>query len=471
MIRRLLPFFLALFSLLPCARSEVIQPSVSPYKLEPVEWLDKDADYTIISNKTPIIADPLMLALMGDEDDHIGLSANMEQIVVSGESLLEQGFHVLSVAPDGQRFLCSEGSRLYLLMGNTLRAVALNLSRCVATQREGMQQSIFYANKQPTQIVGSEGFRWSPDGKYLFVLNGMVSVRLGSIPLMLIDAEKGEMFSIRAYQRDGYQHATAMQGVFSPDSQYLYYTELVGWAVRLCRYDLARATHELLIDTHQGLVAFPGLGMNAQGEIVSLMGWQNTMLLTTFKEGSTGWSFRQEALPSPFSVNFMHFHASGSGSLIDMMSLRQKPVLNLSIGGRRYRLEVKPDDKQQTILFSLKAPFETMKEIEANREEWEWDKTEAGIYAVMMPSGSRYLLMTGLNKKDAITSYWLMDVQTGETVSIQVPEEMETPRSSCRRGNDWYQPGITFLTDDLLLVPGAENQTQLYRLVCENPFK
>ena len=221
------------------------------YKMEPVEWLDRNAEYTLIMPKTPIIADPLMLALMGSEDDDIGPVADTEQTTVSGQSLLEQGLYVLSVSPDGQRILCSAGARLLLMEGSTLRAVALNLSRCAATQREGMEQSIRYASQPAPRLVGSEGFRWSPDGKYICLLNDRQTIQqMKPVLLMLIDAEKGEMFSIRAYQTSNlHERATAMQGVFSPDSRYLYYTEFVDRTARLCRYDLNTQKHELLFDT------------------------------------------------------------------------------------------------------------------------------------------------------------------------------------------------------------------------------
>ena len=157
MLKRLLLMCLILMFMLPSAKSQHDQP-IPGFRLEPVEWLDADKKYTVIGHKSAIIAEPLLLALYGDEAGaNVTSGADMEQTVMKGSALLENGFRALSVSPDGQRILCSEGNQLFVLAGDTLRAVALNLSRCVFN-REGMEQAIWYASLKPSQMIGAEGY-------------------------------------------------------------------------------------------------------------------------------------------------------------------------------------------------------------------------------------------------------------------------------------------------------------------------
>ncbi|MGI6689195.1 MAG: hypothetical protein ACOX6Y_12775 [Christensenellales bacterium] len=470
MIKRLLMLCLVMMFLLPCVQSEGIVPLPPPHRLEPVEWLDKDAEYTLISHKTPIIADPLMLALMGEGNEGVSSDADTEQATASGESLQEQGLYVLSVSPDGQRTLLSEGNQLFLLTGNTLRAVALNLSRCAITKREGMRQSMRYASMKPAQMVGSEGFRWSPDGRYICLLNARLPlVQFRPIPLMLIDAEKGEMFSIRAYEKGmGMGIATAMQGMFSPDSQHLYYTEYLGFSARLCRYDLIGETHELLADTHQELLAYPAMGMNENGDILCVMGARENALLT-FREGAGGWGFTQQALPR---LSVSHFAASGQGAIMELLpaDMQTSKVQLVRYKGQMWR--VTAEQKSYGLHFLLGTPGETTQEALSDIQQGDEEDAQAPIirHITMSPSGNRYLLVTELQDEEKSLRFILLNLQPEESLAeVVLPEEAEISLPFIQRNNPRYPAGITFLAEDLLLVPG-KNHTQLYRLVCDNPF-
>ena len=441
------------------------------YKMEPVEWLDRNAEYTLIMPKTPIIADPLMLALMGSEDDDIGPVADTEQTTVSGQSLLEQGLYVLSVSPDGQRILCSAGARLLLMEGSTLRAVALNLSRCAATQREGMEQSIRYASQPAPRLVGSEGFRWSPDGKYICLLNDRQTIQqMKPVPLMLIDAEKGEMFSIRAYQTSNlHERATAMQGVFSPDSRYLYYTEFVDRTARLCRYDLNTQKHELLFDTLERLLGYPALGMNENGEILCAMGLKDNALLT-FKEGADGWVSAQKALPG---LGVSYFAASGQGAIMEQVLPKEQTaghIHHVKVNGQMWRVSAEVQTEYGIdVHFCLRPPYESREEALADMQK-DSEKNPQALcirHVAMSPAGSRYLLVIESQDNKKAFRYFLMNAQSDEAPAVvEVPEEMKTGRPFFQRGNPWYAAGMVFLTEDLLLAPGEANHTQLYRLEC-----
>ena len=472
MLKRLLLMCLILMFMLPSAQSQHDQP-IPGFRLEPVEWLDANKEYTVIGHKSAIIAEPLLLALYGDEAGaNVTSGADMEQTVMKGSALLENGFRALSVSPDGQRILCSESNQLFVLAGDTLRAVALNLSRCVFN-REGMEQAIWYASLKPSQMIGAEGYIWSPDGKHLCVMNArMALANMRSVPLMLIDTEKGEMFSIKTYQKGNIRlFSTAMQGLFSADSRYLYYTEFLSGATRLCRYDLTHETHKLLADTHERLPAFPGLGMNAQGEIISFVAGTRHNALLAFKEGPAGWVFRQSPLPS---TSIVYFAASREGSLTESMlnsAALVKPMFNLSIGGQPYRLEVQLSE-QQAVRFILSAPLETMGDITAYREGISKEQTGEPFicHAAMAPDGSRYLLIVKPDNSSSPVSFWVMDAHTGKAEAVLTPEEMNLFQPSWTRGRAAYQPGIVFLSEDLLLVPDTAGKTQLYRLARYSPF-
>jgi hypothetical protein len=472
MLKRLLLVCLILFILLPHAQSQHDQP-IPFYRLEPVDWLDKDKEYTVISHSSPVIADQIMLVLRGTGiEADLASSADITQTVMNGSALLEQGFHVLSISPDGRRILCSEGNHFYILMGSTLRAVALNLSRCAMNNREGMSQSIWYASLKPSRMVGVEGYVWSPDGKHLCLTNTKISLtQMRSVPLMLIDTEKGEIFSVKAYQKGSIgMFSTAMQGLFSADSRYLYYTEYLGGTTRLCRYDLTNETHKLLVNTRERLLPFPGLGMNAQGEIISLIAGIRHSVLLAFKEGPAGWVFRQSPL---FSTSIIYFALSGEGSLTESVlhSALVKPEYNLSIGGQPYRLEVQLNE-QQAVRFILSAPFETTAEINTYHKGISIEQTGKPFicHVAMAPGGSRYLLVIKPDNSISPVSFWAMDARTGQTQAVLTPEEMDIYQPTWTRGRAAYQPGIVFLSEDLLLVPDIAGHTQLYRLVRNSPF-
>lgn len=466
MSKRLLLLYLALISLLSCVQSEGMIAPPPPYKLEPVEWLDQNTEYTVIGYEAPIIADSLMLALMRGAEPRIGSDEDTVQTTMKGDALLKEGFYVLSVSPDGQRVLCSEGNGLYLLMDTTLRAVSLNLSRCAVTIREGAQQSIRYFSRVPAKMVGSEGFHWSPDGKYICLINAVMPIRrMQPIPLMLLDTQKGEAFSIRAYEK-GKPHAfnTAMQGLFSPDSKYLYYTELRDHSARLYRYDLAHETHELLADTHQMMMAYPALGMNENGDIFSVMSaYENTLL--TFREGPGGWSFTQKALPH---LSVSHFAASGQGATMEQYTTSGQPgkLQLVKVNGKMWRISAKMENN--TVHFTLSMPYETtydaFNDIKNNSAEDE--QTLRFLHVAMNPSGSRYLLVTELQNEEKSLQLYLLNARMDEPPrAIVLPKELEISRPFLQRENPWYAAGMVFLTDDLLLVPGEANHTQLYRLV------
>lgn len=448
--------------------AEDFEPVLS-YRLKAVEWLDKSAEYTLTAHKTSIIADPPLLALMGGRSANITSSADTEQTTISGEALLEQGFFVLSASPDGQHFLCSEGQRLFLLTGNTLRAVALNLSRCASTQREGMQQSIRYASEPASRLVGCEGFLWSPDGRYVCLLNAkLLMAAMKPVPLMLIDTEKGEMFSVRAYPT-GKQAGSAMQGIFSRDSRYLYYTEFVDRTARLCRYDLNTQKHELLFDTLERFFGYPALGMNKNGEILCAMCWRENALLT-FRESAGGWASAQKTLPLQ---DISYFAASGQGALMEQFLSDEKravPIHHVKVGGQMWR--VSAEGRDGGVHFHLGTPYESTEEALAGIQKESENPNALFIrHTAMSPTGSRYLLVTESQDNKDVFRYFLMNAQSDEApVAVEVPEEMNTVRPSFRRDNSRYAAGMVFLTEDLLLVPGEPNHTQLYRLVRFNPF-
>lgn len=472
MIKRLLLLCLVWLTLLPCVQSEGFMPLPPPCELQPVQWLDQDAEYTLIRHKAPLIADPLMLAVSGGESEGLASSTDTVRTTITGEALLEQGFHVLSVSPDGQRILASEGDRLHLLTGSTLRTVALNLSRCAANKREGMQPSIRYASSDPARLVGSEGFRWSPDGKYICLLNARSAKGLRSIPLMLIDTDKAEMYSIKAYEKGSpLEMGTAMQGLFSPDSRYLYYTEYRSCSARLCRYDLTAETHELLADTHQMIMAYPTLGMDENGDLLSVMDdWDNALL--TFREGAGGWSFTQQALPS---MNVAYFTASGQGAMMELVPRGSEPTSNIQLvrfNGRMWRITAKRKDNN--IRFLLSAPDEITEEALSKKQEGDTEDEQALAirHIAMSPDGSRYLLVTEAQDEEKSLHLILLGAQRdGPLVEVLLPEGVELPRSLLQRNTSWYPSGIAFLTEDLLLMPADTNVTQLYRLVPGSRFK
>lgn len=447
----------------------VMTPKV---RLEPVAWLDADAAYTLIAPKTPIVADPATLALAGGENGDIGDIADTEQTAVSGQSLLEQGLFVLSVSPDGERILCTMEDRLFVLTGSTLRAVALNLSRCAAAPRVGLLASIRYAAQPALRLVGSEGFRWSPDGKYICLLNAEMTLQQRrSVPLMLIDAGTGEMFSIRAYYSQVHKYATAMQAVFSRDSRYLYYTEYVEKTARLCRYGLDTGEHELLADTRESMMGSPALGMNEKGGLCCFMSGKSNNLIT-FREENGRWTFEKQPVPTEALPDFA---AAGQGMMFEVSVASgdaHRRIHAVKLKGKVQLLSAKMEDHTVHLtgqVLSKDGNGDLAALLKETAEAQSDPSALEIVHMTMSPDGSRYLMVLKQQDETEPLLFAMLDpgLDSGSAFVFEL-DAMEKAQPELIRGKGQYAPGLVLLSEDLLLIP-EENGTRLFRIVAYTP--
>ena len=131
-----------------------------------------------------------------------------------------------------------------------------------------------YATRMFTDLIGSEGVVYSPDGRYAAVYNVKRTVYNGHFDLdpVLIDLSTGEMILTATYpNKMKEENAGAVTtACFSADSRTFYYMVYGRFGenrMRLCRYDLAAGTTETLLETE--LQAWrPHLSMTAGGDFL-----------------------------------------------------------------------------------------------------------------------------------------------------------------------------------------------------------
>ncbi|MGI6689019.1 MAG: hypothetical protein ACOX6Y_11875 [Christensenellales bacterium] len=277
--------------LLPALAQEAFPRFVT--KQEPLEAssvLDASASYTFTSHTSARIASQSYLSSHPNEE--IGLDTDTKSKQVTGEKLLKLGLSPLGVSPDGSSALLTDGKLLFAKKGNDIRMLALN-----AEKSGGSLQAEDYFHKPPASLKGVEGVVFSADGRYMVMPHAMrVLNHMVPQPLMVMDAEKGEIFPIRSYDDLPFP-ASFFQAVFSPDSAQIYYTEMIDNTLRLCRYTFETNTHETLLNTNEQLFGWPGIALKDDGALQCYVSLKMDNYLATFTPENGHYSLHKEKLP------------------------------------------------------------------------------------------------------------------------------------------------------------------------------
>lgn len=407
--------------------------------------LAEDETYTLRGPSTPIIASEAYYQQQGiTPEGEMGYAENTLEITTSGKGMMQSFFlEPLAVSPDGQTQVLAYGAMIVLLKGNTLTPVALNLERS-----GGAPQGVAYAQEMMFDKLGGEGLIWSPDGRYIAFPNAhQVLLQFKSQPLMLLDTQKGELFTAKAYEEGSHalDISTFSQGVFSADSQHFYYTDTVEGTTRLNRYTMESSQHEVLLDLGERFFAFPGMAWTAEGNLLCYMTReQDNAQITFLKEGDT-WTSQTEDAPDFMMPYYMQATPAGIFTRMYFSSGAMLPMINgqwLSAA-----------EKNGSTVITLKDSFSTEEDLEAWMSSVD-ENTYAVTAATLSPSGQNALLMVSDGNGDNRTCH-LMDMQTMATLPLDLSEDLQLSLSTPRPGS--YHDGLHLTDDGMVFSPVGYN--------------
>ncbi|MBQ8080643.1 MAG: PD40 domain-containing protein [Clostridia bacterium] len=193
-------------------------------------------------------------------------------------ALSSQGY-AISVSPDG---------RTMLVTGTSLQGIALVRDGSVipitvkAGEKHQTQLERYLSASYPSMIGN---VAWSPDGKWLSLVNYQNLARTQGAQLPLINAETGEMTAVTDFAETfSFKESSAdnpfgipVLATFSADGQYLYYATYVrdesGKMYQLRRYDLKTGNTEGCFrgEDSEGGFYYPGLFEARDGSILAAM--------------------------------------------------------------------------------------------------------------------------------------------------------------------------------------------------------
>ena len=262
--------------------------------------INADANYNFSSHLSSRVASQSYIDL--NPDKNIGLDTDTMSKQVMGAQLIALGLAPLGVSTDGSAALLTDGEFLFTKLADDIKMLAFNIEK----SGDSIDAEDYYNHSPINKLMGVEGVVFSKDGRYMLMPNCMDELQfMPKRPLMLIDAEKGEIYSIRSYD-DTPMLTNYYQAIFSPDSAYVYYTEMVEKSLRLCRYNIEKGTNETVLDTGERLTGWPGMEIDENGIIRCYIGdGIKTNYLATFVPENSKYSFNKEELPSTIDLNIL----------------------------------------------------------------------------------------------------------------------------------------------------------------------
>ena len=261
--------------------------------------INPTASYNFTVHNSPAVASQSYIE--ANPSEYIGLDSDISTKPLLGSQFLNLELTVLGVF-DGDTALLSSEEFLFAKRGENIRPLTFNIEKSGASY----DAEDFYHTSPISKLMGVEGIVFSPDGRYMLMPNCMDELQfMPKRPLMLMDGEKGEIYSIRSYD-DTPMLTNYYQAVFSPDGAYVYYTEMVEKTLRLCRYNIENGTTETLLDTGEMLTGWPGMEMREDGVIRCYIGdGIKINYLATFTPENGSYSFSKEELPSTIDLNIL----------------------------------------------------------------------------------------------------------------------------------------------------------------------
>lgn len=187
----------------------------------------------------------------------------------------DEALRTVFVSPDESSFLMTDGKgALYIRRDGKDMPVYADESRGVPDQYGNLKDMV----EMGIMAIGAEPWTWSPDGRYLSVLNSeFFWIRMeGWNDPMVIDTHTGGMFLLSTGGTDWEKpdFTATMATVFSEDSRYLYTVEYRGspWDICLMRYELETGDATLIRKWFKEDAYCNGISLTAEGEFLLL--WQ-----------------------------------------------------------------------------------------------------------------------------------------------------------------------------------------------------
>ena len=458
-----------IFAQAALAEGTLSEASAGSIALVPAQWLDEGTQYILRAHKTPITASAELFALAGD-DSGISLDTDITDSKLPGSEATAMGLYPLSVSPDGGVTLLTNGQELFIMRGTMLTTVSMNLSRCAYTEKYMYTQAFKFMSMDVSLWVGIEGFVWSPDGRYVSINNAnmFLQQRRSLHGLLLLDIEKSELFSAKAYDvMSEDEHFGAVTGTcFDETGRYLYYLKYGENVTTLGRYDLSGDSHESLC-TVNGITFCPGLGLNAQGGLECILYEEKNPWQTTFLEMDGHWS--SENTPLQRLSNPLFFVQLPSGAGFTQSSARTKEQIML------FNL-ADHDDAWLTVplvngkIAEYAVPMPALETENDAQILWgEFNNAQPKqlyIMHIALSSDNTNALLVVRNLFTKEETLLLMDENTLalKVVNTSALSGNKWVMGSIRFGQNKYKPGLTLVGKDLVLVPITSGETRLYRL-------
>lgn len=440
--------------------------------LTPAEWLDEDAEYMLLAHKTPFIATAALISAAGDHDGSISPDTDVTQSKLPASEVAAIGLYPLSISPDGSTTLLSNGQKLFILKDLKLTEVCMNLSRCDYTKKYGYKQALDFMSIKISDWAGAEGWVWSPDSRYVSINNANIFFyqmrsRHG---LLLLDTEKAELFSAKAYETNTIKDENfgAVTGTcFDESGRFLYYTEYGRNGTALFLYDIGQGSHELLC-TANGIPACTGLCINAQGGLECFLYDSKNYWHAAFLEKDGSWSVEKTPVRGIGAPVFFTLLPSGTG-FTQFRTKTQNQMTLFTLANHIGQWLTVPLAGSGAAEYAEVIP---LPEKEEDFENWQTELTASEpqqlyvMHIALSPDHANALLAV----RNQFTKEGMLLLMDVNTLKLRAVNTSAIPGDNwvldvIRFGNNkQYQPGLIFTGKDCVLVPLAGGGTGLYRL-------
>lgn len=391
-------------------------------RLVAVPSFEEEAAY-IFHTAAPQVASPEYFTATGQTPDQfLGIAGQTQQSQFPGAQLGyrflsdNRNIYPISLSPDGQTLLMGEGSTLLLKREQDLYPLSLNIQRS-----GGEEQAVFHLREDADARVGTEGVVWSPDGRYIaFPFAARNEGTPGNWPLMLADTQTKELFAAKVYHGPLGNKLTAYaQGVFSPDSQWLYYTENINDILRLCRYHMDSGTHELLLDTGLTYHGRPGMGCDGEGRLVCALIREGETYLAAFTP--QGETYTLDTRPLPGGV-LPHLVQTAPGTVmtrVSGLSPSQGAPFTYLINDRAL---LPVTDSQGQVSFAYSNPLTAPEDMEAFRDSQLAAPPDTALHSLAVRPDGRYAFAVAVQGEGNVSLH-LIDLQSLASAPLTVSEE------------------------------------------------
>lgn len=405
-----------------CAHAEALHLVEAPV------WREDAYVLAVSQRQADSVADRAPLGV----EDGLALFALSEDEVRE----LSEELDPLSVSPDGQAVLLSEG---YVLRGNRLIRM---LPDGAFDDEYGKLE--LYMRAGPAELTGINGANWSPDGRYLMLTNADMALQRGRFlyDVTVWDTMTGEIHVLDSYGlrfRDS-DAGTVFQAKFDRSGEYLYYCTWGGdgaFRLSLSRVRLETGQIEVCYNGPK-FAAWPALEELGEGQWMHLneqMGTQSPGGFNVYTWKGTWWQAETRSFPWAYEAWYPEWMGYGEAArcalVVGTMDLSASALVRVEVDGWRGmdRLWI-IEDLDSSFATRLGAP------------SGEADGVDIAA-ARISPEGDRAVLWA---VQDGVNALLMLDLKTMALDRLEMEGGAElcwAPEyvSNCAGGLDWCDDG------------------------------